>query len=262
MSDENIEYVRKVILAVDDEATNLTRINMILGDEFDVRLSNSVQKGLFMLTQVRFDLILLDIEMPGKNGFDFLESMRTSYAAYSAPVIIVTAMATPALIANVAKLGVTNFVVKPFAPATLRERVYAMIGRGVATPIVRLDAPQRGGAASRGEGVSRGESVRVEGVSMSGPAATGTGEARRGSRGDSAREEDYEPLIERLEFLEGACLFSNKEEAEAALSDVRDMAESNPLLRRVVNGVSSLVAAGDFPGAVDKIAALTSVLKT
>ena len=120
---KNKDGSKKIILAIDDEPTNLTRINHILKEYFDVRVCSAGSHGLFMLTQFKPDLILLDIEMPGMTGFDFMNQCHARFPGWDAPVIFVTSHKTPNAVALASQAGAAGYIGKPFVPQTLLSRV-------------------------------------------------------------------------------------------------------------------------------------------
>jgi putative two-component system response regulator len=120
---KNKDGTKKIILAIDDEPTNLTRINHILKSYFDVRVCSSGRHALFMLTQFKPDLILLDIEMPGMTGFDFMDQWHARFPGWDAPVIFVTSHKTPNAVALASQAGAVGYIGKPFVPQTLLSKV-------------------------------------------------------------------------------------------------------------------------------------------
>ena len=81
---------RKCILAVDDTAIVLTRIVDALRSDYEVITVNSGVRALRYLEQERPDLILLDIEMPQKNGIETLQEIRMMQDRKDIPVIMLT----------------------------------------------------------------------------------------------------------------------------------------------------------------------------
>jgi putative two-component system response regulator len=112
-----------VVVAIDDDAINLARIGAILGATYDVRLCKSGKMALVVLAETKADLILLDIEMPGMSGFDFMEEMKARFPDLDVPVIFVTSHATPGFISTAARHGAKGYVIKPFEPVTLLTKV-------------------------------------------------------------------------------------------------------------------------------------------
>jgi putative two-component system response regulator len=118
---------RKVILAIDDMSLNLRTIQVILDKQFNVRLAKSGEIALSILGSSKVDLILLDIEMPGMSGFEFLDVLKKLDRAKDVPVIFVTSHASTELIARATKAGAKDYVMKPFEPAVLQKKVYAVL---------------------------------------------------------------------------------------------------------------------------------------
>ncbi|GHV69318.1 hypothetical protein AGMMS49928_11170 [Spirochaetia bacterium] len=118
---------KPVILAVDDMALNLRTIKLILGDFYDVRLAKDGGLALSLLRSTRVDLILLDIEMPGISGFDFVREMNNNSYLNKAPVIFVTAHASPELLARAKVAGAVGYIIKPFTSEVLLQKVKAAL---------------------------------------------------------------------------------------------------------------------------------------
>ena len=113
------------ILVVDDSST-MRRIigsalkeigltNVVKADDGDVAW-DIVQKG-------GIDLILSDHKMPNMSGEDFLKLVRTSEEFKNTPFIMVTAEAFRDNVMNAVKLGVSNYIVKPFSAVQLLEKI-------------------------------------------------------------------------------------------------------------------------------------------
>ncbi|MDR1302391.1 MAG: response regulator [Treponema sp.] len=119
---------KKVILAIDDMSMNLRTIKVLLEKQFDIRLAKSGKLALTILNSEKIALILLDIEMPGMSGFDFLETIKDSPNAQDVPVIFISSHATPDLIKRASKYGtVKDYIIKPITPEILEKKVYAAL---------------------------------------------------------------------------------------------------------------------------------------
>ena len=114
---------KKVILAVDDMPSNLIAIKNILESLFDVRLVKEGEQALDLLKREKVDLVLLDIEMPGYTGFELLQVMQEDPALAHIPVIFVTTHATPAFVRRAATTGAKGYILKPFKPSLLLQKV-------------------------------------------------------------------------------------------------------------------------------------------
>ena len=114
---------RKRILAVDDAATILLRITDTLEKYYDVVTVNSGARALRYLEQVKPDLILLDIRMTPKTGFDTLREIRDMTSRADIPVIMLTAMEDKNSVLEGITLGIRDYILKPFAPDDLLNRI-------------------------------------------------------------------------------------------------------------------------------------------
>lgn len=118
---------RKRILAVDDAATILLRITDTLEKYYDVVTVNSGVRALRYLEQEKPDLILLDIRMIPKNGFETLRDIRAMEDRADIPVIMLTGMEDKKSVMECIKLGICDYVLKPFAPDDLLERIQRVL---------------------------------------------------------------------------------------------------------------------------------------
>lgn len=116
--------MNKKILIVDDDVMNLRMAEFILKQgDYAVFKEESGIDCLRFLRDIRPDLILLDIEMPVMNGFKTLEKIRENKATADIPVIFLTANADTDTVIEAGKLGVVDYVKKPFFPQELLNRV-------------------------------------------------------------------------------------------------------------------------------------------
>jgi putative two-component system response regulator len=116
---------KKIILAVDDMPLNLTAIRTILHNDFDIRLAKSAGMALVMLSAIKVDLILADIEMPEMSGFELVDRLRNNPEhpeQKDIPVIFVTSHETPDIVEQALSRG-AGYVVKPVVPRVVLEKV-------------------------------------------------------------------------------------------------------------------------------------------
>jgi putative two-component system response regulator len=119
---------------------NLRTIKVTLDKYFEVRLAKSGEIALSILGINKIDLILLDIEMPGMSGFEFLELIKKAPHAKDVPIIFVTSHVSAELIAKAIKSGAKDYVMKPFEPEVLIRKVYAALhGVDVKNVIITKD---------------------------------------------------------------------------------------------------------------------------
>lgn len=112
------------ILIVDDTRTNLSVIGGILSSEYRVRVANSGERALKVAATVpKPDLILLDIMMPGMDGYQTISLLRKNPATRNIPVIFVTAMTSDEDEEIGLQLGAVDYITKPIRPSILLARV-------------------------------------------------------------------------------------------------------------------------------------------
>ena len=114
---------KKRILAVDDTAIILTRISNTLGEDYDVITVNSGIRALKYLEQGRADLIFLDIQMSQKDGIETLREIRAMKGCAHIPVIMLTGMEDKDFVLASAKLGIRDYILKPFCSDDLIKRI-------------------------------------------------------------------------------------------------------------------------------------------
>ena len=111
------------ILAVDDKAISLMAIEQALKNEYEVITVNSGDRAIRYLLCERPDLILLDIQMAHKDGIETLKEMRAMKNGTDVPVIMLTSKNDRETIVESSKLGIDDYVLKPFDSRKLEERI-------------------------------------------------------------------------------------------------------------------------------------------
>lgn len=113
----------KHILMVDDVATNLKCAGEILGDKYEITTAKSGEKAFLSMKEKTPDLILLDINMPGMNGFEVLEKLKSDSEFSEIPVIFCTAETNKEAEIKGLEMGAVDFIRKPYVPEVLCSRV-------------------------------------------------------------------------------------------------------------------------------------------
>lgn len=115
---------RPTILVVDDTADNLLLLSHLFKDEYRVRISHTGAKALEICQSNNPpDLVLLDIMMPGMDGFEVARRMREHPTSVTIPIIFVTAITDEDARHKGLELGAIDFVTKPIDPSILKPRV-------------------------------------------------------------------------------------------------------------------------------------------
>ncbi|MCB1871993.1 MAG: two-component system response regulator [Gammaproteobacteria bacterium] len=114
----------EVVLIVDDEPTNLTMLNKVLAGRYRIRAASSGERALQVaVTDPRPDLVLLDVEMPGMDGYQVLSRLKENQTTRGTPVIFVTSREAAEDEERGLGLGAVDYITKPIRPAILLARV-------------------------------------------------------------------------------------------------------------------------------------------
>ncbi|MEO5364811.1 MAG: diguanylate cyclase [Magnetococcus sp. WYHC-3] len=111
------------VLVVDDEPDNIEVLAEVLGDLFEVLFATNGEQALALASSTHPDLILLDVVMPGLDGFAVCARLRQDRATAGIPVIFVTSMGDSATEAHGLEIGAVDFISKPVNPPVVRARV-------------------------------------------------------------------------------------------------------------------------------------------
>ncbi|MBF0154715.1 MAG: diguanylate cyclase [Magnetococcales bacterium] len=118
---------KPIILIVDDEPSNIEVLAKILGPDYRILFSTQPEKVAELAESKRPDLILLDIVMPGMDGYEVCRHLKDQTSTREIPVIFVTAMGEEQYEAIGFEAGGVDYVTKPIKPFLLRARVKAHI---------------------------------------------------------------------------------------------------------------------------------------
>ena len=118
------------VLVVDDETRNRQLIEVILGPEgYRLLSAASGTEALAAAAEHRPDLILLDIMMPGIDGYRVLSALKADEVTKAIPVVLVSALTDASTQAHARNLGADGFLTKPFSHADLRGLVGRLLKR-------------------------------------------------------------------------------------------------------------------------------------
>lgn len=114
---------RQRVLIVDDEKFNRQLLSDLLLEEYEVSLAKDGEQALQCARNTEPDLILLDVVMPGMDGYEVLRQLRTDERTADIPVMFVTGMSDEADETRGLAMGAVDYVLKPFRAAVVRARV-------------------------------------------------------------------------------------------------------------------------------------------
>lgn len=130
-----------VLLIEDEQALRMTLSDRLSAEGYGVECSVDGLDGLKRATETPYDLILLDVMLPGKNGFDVCREIRQ--AGLLTPIIMLTARSTTEDKVAGLKIGADDYVPKPFEMMELMARIEALLRRANNKP-ASMDVHQFG----------------------------------------------------------------------------------------------------------------------
>ena len=115
----------KVVIGVDDDPSCLTLLDRVVGSAGYTFLGvASGQECMTLVARTVPRLILLDIQMPDMDGFETCRRLRAEKQLIHVPIAFLTARKTTADVRKGMAIGANDFIVKPFEPAKLTERLH------------------------------------------------------------------------------------------------------------------------------------------
>ncbi|OIP58293.1 MAG: diguanylate cyclase response regulator [Helicobacteraceae bacterium CG2_30_36_10] len=113
-----------VILIVDDVSSNVEVLAAILKDDYQIKVAQSGAKAIELAVQNPVaDLILLDVEMPGMDGFEVLKRLKSSRVTQHIPVIFITSYNTTEEEEKGLLQGAVDYITKPIRPVIVKARI-------------------------------------------------------------------------------------------------------------------------------------------
>jgi len=122
------------ILLIDDSSTMRKIQRRVLSEmnpEFDVVEAGNGKEAIEKLKEFnyQFGLVLCDINMPEMNGMETLKAIRSEPQSAKLPVIMCTSVAEKGQVMEAIKAGATNYLVKPFQPEDLKNKINTVLSK-------------------------------------------------------------------------------------------------------------------------------------
>lgn len=111
------------ILIIDDSIEHIKILIALLEDLYDVYFAKSGKEGIAILPSVHPDIILLDIMMPGMDGFAVCEQIKKEPKYRETPIVFISAQGADEDETQGLELGAIDYITKPFSPAIVRARI-------------------------------------------------------------------------------------------------------------------------------------------
>lgn len=114
---------KQTVLIVDDSLLILEALSSLIGDEYDVLVAMNGAEAVELAVEESPDLILLDVVMPERDGYEILSILKSTPCTTDIPVIFLTGMGGEADEVRGLRMGAVDYIVKPFVPEIVRARV-------------------------------------------------------------------------------------------------------------------------------------------
>ena len=114
---------RDKVLIIDDSSVQADLLRSILAKEYDVTVAHTAEAGLYHAKVGNFSLVLLDVIMPGMDGFALLRELQEEIVTRHVPVILITSLRDAENEERELVLGAVDYITKPYYPPIVRARV-------------------------------------------------------------------------------------------------------------------------------------------
>lgn len=111
------------ILIIDDSLLQAEQLKSILNDDYDITIAQTAEEGFRHANTRTFSLVLLDVVMPGMDGFTLLKKLQEQIITQSIPVILITSLSDIQHEQQGLMLGAVDYITKPFSPLIVKARV-------------------------------------------------------------------------------------------------------------------------------------------
>jgi DNA-binding response OmpR family regulator len=116
--------MKKKILVVDDEITIRTLLEKFLSNQYEVTAVGNGNEALTWLQSGNMpDLMIVDLEMPSMDGFEFLQQVKSTGFFRAIPVLMLSGVDSSAERVKCLKAGALDFMIKPFNPEELTIKI-------------------------------------------------------------------------------------------------------------------------------------------
>lgn len=131
---------RKVLVVDDEERIRKLVILYLEADDYEITEADNGDDALELALNEDFDLIILDVMMPGKDGFEVTRELRMHK---STPILLLTAKGEENDVLEGFEAGADDYVKKPFSPREVLQRTKAILKRSSQTAYMKFDSSSR-----------------------------------------------------------------------------------------------------------------------
>ncbi len=116
---------KKILIVEDSEVIQILLQAILEGSNYELFITNNGQEALVHLETHKPDLIILDLQMPVMNGFQFLEELHEP----NCPILVLTAFSELEYIRRAMANGASDYLVKPFISTNIINKIELLIGK-------------------------------------------------------------------------------------------------------------------------------------
>ena len=121
------------IIVIDDDTAVTDLLSVLLNTHgFDVRVTNNSTDGLTQVNQGNFDLVILDLMMPEKDGWEVCREIRKFSTI---PIIVLSALNDPSMVASVLDAGADDYLTKPTPSRIMLAHINGLLRRNGTAPL-------------------------------------------------------------------------------------------------------------------------------
>ena len=126
----------KVLVVEDDRSIQMV-LELVLSrmSTSQVLVASDGNQGIAMIQEHKPDFVLLDLMLPGIDGFEVCQRAKASEETRHIPIIFLTAQPQPAAVARAMALGAAGYIVKPFDPIKIIDQINEALSRVQAPPL-------------------------------------------------------------------------------------------------------------------------------
>jgi two-component system alkaline phosphatase synthesis response regulator PhoP len=157
----------RILLIEDEPGLVLTLTDLLTAEGYEVDTAGDGNSGLEKALNSKYDVIILDIMLPGKSGFEVCKNLRQH--GVDTAILMLTARTQVIDRVEGLKLGADDYVTKPFDPSELLARVEALLRRvhkASSSPVVRFEFGNVQVDFERGEVIKDGTQISLAGKEL------------------------------------------------------------------------------------------------
>ena len=131
--------VKNSVLVVDDEVTNLSLVAGLLREHYQVKVAKDGVRAIELAQREQPDIILLDIMMPGVDGYEVCSMLKADQSTQHIPIIFLTSQADAHNEEHGLALGAVDYIIRPIRPGILLSRLRAHLSDASASRAIRVN---------------------------------------------------------------------------------------------------------------------------